>query len=46
MSETVLKTNKYLTFILGDEYYAIDVSKVKEVLELQPITRYRKRPIL
>ena len=44
MSETILKTNKYLTFILGEEYYAIDVSKVKEVLELQPITKVPKTP--
>ena len=44
MSETVSKTNKYLTFTLGDEYYAIDVSKVKEVLELQQITRVPKTP--
>lgn len=44
MNETLLKTNKYLNFTLGDEYYAIDVSKVKEVLELQPITRVPKTP--
>ncbi len=41
---TTLNTNQYLTFTLGDEHYAIEVSKVKEVLELQPITRVPKTP--
>jgi len=37
-------TNQYLTFSLSDELYALEVSKVKEVLEYQPITRVPKMP--
>ncbi|MFO7729333.1 MAG: chemotaxis protein CheW [Spirochaetia bacterium] len=37
-------TNQYLTFSLSDELYALEVSKVKEVLEYQPITRVPKTP--
>ena len=45
MAETmVIDTNQYLTFRLGEERYAIDVSKVKEVLELVSITRVPKTP--
>ncbi len=45
MSESiVVATNQYLTFTLGEERYAIDVSKVKEVLELVSITRVPKTP--
>ena len=40
----VIDTNQYLTFTLGEEKYAIDVSKVKEVLELVSITRVPKTP--
>jgi purine-binding chemotaxis protein CheW len=38
------RTNQYLTFNLSDELYALEVSKVKEVLEYQPITRVPKTP--
>jgi len=38
------KTNQYLTFLLSDELYALEVSKVKEVLEFQNITRVPKTP--
>jgi purine-binding chemotaxis protein CheW len=41
---TIIEADQYLTFTLGDEHYAIDVSKVKEVLEIQPITRIPKTP--
>lgn len=37
-------TNQYLTFSLSDELYALEVSKVKEVLEYEPITRVPKTP--
>ena len=37
-------TNQYLTFSLSDELYALEVSKVKEVLEYQAITRVPKTP--
>ena len=35
---------QFLTFTLGKEHYAIDVSRVKEVLELTPITHVPKTP--
>ncbi len=38
------RTDQYLTFQLSDELYAIEVSRVKEVLEYQPITRVPKTP--
>ncbi|MDY7028790.1 MAG: chemotaxis protein CheW, partial [Spirochaetota bacterium] len=38
------RTNQYLTFSLSDELYALEVSKVKEVLEYQSITRVPKTP--
>jgi len=41
---TIIEAEQYLTFTLGEEYYAIDVSKIKEVLEIQPITRIPKTP--
>lgn len=37
-------TSQYLTFSLSDELYALEVSKVKEVLEYQAITRVPKTP--
>ncbi|WNO08159.1 chemotaxis protein CheW [Teredinibacter sp. KSP-S5-2] len=36
--------NQYLTFILDDEYYAVSVSFVKEVLELGEVTKVPKTP--
>lgn len=41
---TITATNQYLTFTIGEEHYAVDVAKVKEVLELSPITRIPKTP--
>ena len=38
------QTTLYLTFLLGDELLAIDVSKVREVLDLCHITRVPKAP--
>lgn len=38
------RTNQYLTFTLAEQWYAIDVSMVKEVLEYQTITRVPKTP--
>lgn len=35
---------QFLTFTLGKENYALDVSRVKEVLELTPITHVPKTP--
>lgn len=45
MTETTLtRTNQYLTFSLENEHYAVDVAKVREVLELVPITEVPKTP--
>lgn len=41
---TITETIQYLTFTLSGEKYAIEVSKVKEVLELTAITRVPKTP--
>jgi purine-binding chemotaxis protein CheW len=36
--------NQYLTFCLGDEVYATDVSSVREILEVVPITHVPRTP--
>lgn len=41
MSET---TNQYLTFTLGDEIFALDISSVREVLEYTTITKVPRTP--
>jgi purine-binding chemotaxis protein CheW len=37
-------TNQYLTFTLNKDIYALDISSVREVLELTPITRIPRTP--
>lgn len=37
-------THQYLTFQLDGEWYAIEVARIEEVLEYQPITRVPKMP--
>ena len=37
-------TNQYLTFTLEKEQYAVDVAKVREVLEETPLTRIPRMP--
>jgi len=45
MNETgVTATAQYLTFKLDDEVFAIDVSQVREVLDLTPITKVPRSP--
>lgn len=45
MSDSIItETDQYLTFSLGEEHYALNVVKVKEVLELAPITHIPKTP--
>lgn len=39
-----LPTESYLTFKLDEELFAINVSKVLEILEVKPITRIPKSP--
>lgn len=41
MSES---TNQYLTFTLGEEVYALDISSVREVLEYTSITKVPRTP--
>jgi len=38
------QTQSYLTFKLEDELFAINVSKVLEILEMKPITKVPKSP--
>lgn len=38
------QTQSYLTFKLDDELFAINVSKVLEILEMKPITKVPKSP--
>ena len=37
-------TNQFLSFVLNKEPYALDISRVREVLEYQPITRIPRTP--
>lgn len=38
------ETNQYLTFTLDQEQYAADVGRVREVLELLPLTKLPRMP--
>jgi len=40
----ITETLQYLTFKLGDEVFALDVSKVREILEITTITRVPQTP--
>ena len=40
----ITDTRQYLTFKLGDEVYATDVSKVREVLDFTTITKIPRTP--
>jgi purine-binding chemotaxis protein CheW len=44
MSATIAETLQYLTFRLGDELFAIQVSQVREVLEASQITKVPTAP--
>jgi purine-binding chemotaxis protein CheW len=39
-----MESNTYLTFLLGNEYFAVNVNQVLEVLERQNITRIPRVP--
>jgi len=41
--ETILDTTQYLTFKLGEEVFALDVAKVREILERAISPRCRRR---
>lgn len=40
----ILETTQYLTFKLEDEVFALDISKVREVLEFTTVTKVPKTP--
>jgi purine-binding chemotaxis protein CheW len=40
----VKEANQYLTFKLAEEVFAVDVSSVREILEMIPITKVPKTP--
>ncbi len=40
----ITETRQYITFKLGDELFAIDVARVREVLEISQITRVPTAP--
>ena len=44
MSAIITQTAQYITFKLGDELFAINVSQVREVLELSLITKVPSAP--
>jgi len=44
MDKEMKKTHQYLTFQLDTEWYAIEVSRIEEVLEYQLITRVPNMP--
>jgi len=40
----ITETTQYLTFKLGDEIFALDISKVREVLDFTTITKVPRTP--
>jgi purine-binding chemotaxis protein CheW len=42
--ETITEMRQYLTFKLGDEIFALDVAKVREVLDFTNVTRVPRTP--
>lgn len=45
MEEKEVKSNSYLSFRLGDEEFALHVSKVLNILEMMKITKVPKAPV-
>jgi purine-binding chemotaxis protein CheW len=44
MTTTVIEATQYLTFKLDDEVFALDIGKVREVLDFTSITKVPKTP--
>ena len=45
MSEAgIIETTQYLTFKLGDEIFALDVAKVREILDFTTVTKVPQTP--
>src|SRR3990172_5406004 len=43
-ASAITETTQYLTYKLGDEVFALDISKVREVLDYTPITKVPRTP--
>ena len=43
-STTTAETTQYLTFRLGDEVFALDIGKVREVLDFTTVTKVPRTP--
>ena len=43
-TETINETTQYLTFRLSDEVFAVDISKVREVLDFTTVTKVPRTP--
>lgn len=43
-AETITKTNQYLTFGLSNEVFAVEVGKVREILDYTTITKVPRTP--
>jgi purine-binding chemotaxis protein CheW len=41
---TIAETTQFLTFRLGDEVFALDISKVREVLDFTSVTKVPRTP--
>lgn len=44
MTEDMEQTNQYLTFQLDDEVFALEISKVREVLDFSDVTKVPQTP--
>ena len=40
----ITETTQYLTFKLGDEIFALDVAKVREILDFTTVTKVPQTP--
>ncbi|MBF0448525.1 MAG: chemotaxis protein CheW [Magnetococcales bacterium] len=43
--ELTTTTTQYLTFLLDDEVFAVDISKIREVLEFSSVTKVPRTPL-
>jgi len=43
-TDTIRKTNQYLTFKLGEEMFGVDVGKAREVLDCAEVTKVPQAP--
>ncbi len=44
MSQSITETTQYLSFRLGEELFAVDVAKVREILDVIAITKVPQTP--